>query len=48
MADKSPHDAHHPKKSGKALKVKREQRKQKQQSTAQLEQLLHPRKQPRA
>ena len=48
MADKSPHDAHTPKKSGKALKEKRAARKEKQQTTDAVERLLHPRKAPRS
>jgi hypothetical protein len=48
MADKSPHDTHSAKKSGKALKAKRNERKEKQQTTAAVERLLHPRKAPRS
>ena len=48
MADKSPHDAHSAKKSGKSLKAKRTERNEKKQSTAAVEQLLHPRKAPRS
>jgi len=44
MADKSPHDNHHTKKSGKSIKAKRTERKEKQQTTAQMERLMHPRK----
>jgi hypothetical protein len=45
MADKSPHDVHSAKKSGKALKAKRNERKEKQETSAQIERLMHPRKQ---
>jgi hypothetical protein len=45
MADKSPHVQHSAKKSGKALKAKRNERKEKEQSAAQMERLMHPRKQ---
>lgn len=44
MADKSPHDIHSAKKSGKSIKVKRSERKEKQETTAAVERLLHPRK----
>ena len=44
MADKSPHDTHTVKKSGKAIKAKRLERKEKQQTTAAMERLMHPRK----
>ena len=44
MADKSPHATHSAKKSGKAIKVKRAEHKEKARTAAQLEQLLHPRK----
>ncbi len=44
MADKSPHMTHSAKKSGKALKAKRTERKEKARTTAQMEQLMHPRK----
>jgi hypothetical protein len=44
MADKSPHQTHSPRKSGKALKAKRSERKEKQQTTAQMERLMHPKK----
>jgi hypothetical protein len=43
MSDKSPHDRHSAKKSGKALKVKRVERREKQQAEALVQQLLHPR-----
>ncbi|MCU1668430.1 MAG: hypothetical protein JWP40_1357 [Blastococcus sp.] len=45
MADKSPHVTHSAKKSGKALKVKRAERKEKADTTAQMDRLMHPRKQ---
>ena len=45
MADKSPHATHSAKKSGKALKAKRTERKAKEQTAAQMERLMHPRKQ---
>jgi hypothetical protein len=44
MANKSPHDAHSAKKSGKSIKAKRAEHKEKQQTTTAVEQLLHPRK----
>ena len=44
MADKSPHMTHSAKKSGKAIKAKRTERKEKAQTTAQMQQLMHPRK----
>jgi hypothetical protein len=44
MADKSPHDAHSSKKTGKSIKTKRLERKEKQQTTDAVERLLHPRK----
>jgi hypothetical protein len=44
MTDKSPHDNHSAKKSGKALKAKRTERREKQNATAQMQQLMHPRK----
>ena len=48
MADKSPHAVHSAKKSGKALKAKRTERKEKQQTTAAVERLMHPPKPSRA
>jgi hypothetical protein len=42
MADKSPHVTHSAKKTGKDLKAKRHERKEKAQSTAQMERLMHP------
>ena len=47
MTDKSPHATHSAKKSGKSLKEKRSERKEKQQAAAQMERLLHPREAPR-
>ena len=44
MADKSPHEVHSPKKSGKALKAKRNERKEKQETATQMDRLMHPRK----
>ncbi len=44
MPDKSPHDAHSAKKSGKAVKEKRAERKEKQRETAAMERLMHPRR----
>jgi hypothetical protein len=46
MADKSPRHTLS-KKSGKSLKEKRSERKEKQQSAAQMERLMHPREAPR-
>jgi hypothetical protein len=48
MADKSPHDTHSAKKSGKSIKAKRTERKEKHDSAAQMQQLMHPRKAPRS
>ena len=48
MADKSPHDAHAAKKSGKALKEKRAARRQKQEAHTAVENLLHPHPAPRS
>jgi hypothetical protein len=45
MTDKSPHETHSAKKSGKALKAKRTERKEKQDAAAQMQRLMHPRKQ---
>ena len=42
MADKSPHDDHAAKKSGKAVKVKRSERKEKQRAATEMERLMHP------
>jgi hypothetical protein len=43
MPDKSPHDNHSTKKSGKAVKVKRSERKDKQRAATEMERLMHPR-----
>ncbi len=45
MTDKSPHGTHSAKTSGKALKAKRTERKEKQNAAAQMQRLMHPRKQ---
>ena len=45
MTDKSPHETHSAKKSGKALKAKRTERKEKQDVAAQMQRLMHPRNQ---
>ncbi|MGY1739623.1 MULTISPECIES: hypothetical protein [unclassified Blastococcus] len=42
MADKSPHDNHSTKKSGKAVKAKRSERKDKQRAATEMERLMHP------
>lgn len=44
MADKSPHVTHSAKKAGKDLKAKRHERKEKAQSVAAMERLMHPKK----
>jgi hypothetical protein len=44
MTDKSPHETHSAKKSGKELKAKRTERKQKQRAAGEMQQLMHPRK----
>ena len=44
MSDKSPHDDHSPKKSGKAVKAKRSERKDKQRAATEMERLMHPRR----
>ena len=44
MSDKSPHDNHSAKKSGKAVKVKRSERKEKQRAATEMERLMHPRR----
>jgi hypothetical protein len=44
MADKSPHDTHATKTSGKAVKAKRSDRKAEQRATTEMERLMHPRK----
>ncbi len=42
MADKSPHDDHSTKKSGKSVKTKRSERKEKQRAATEMERLMHP------
>jgi len=44
MSDKSPHDNHSTKQSGKAVKAKRSERKEKQRATTEMERLMHPRR----
>jgi hypothetical protein len=44
MPDKSPHDNHSPKKSGKAVKAKRSERKVEQRAATEMDRLMHPRK----
>jgi hypothetical protein len=44
VSDKSPHDNHSAKKSGKAVKVKRSERKEKQRAATEMERLMHPRR----
>ncbi|SDX66927.1 hypothetical protein SAMN05660209_01029 [Geodermatophilus africanus] len=44
MANKSPHDNHSAKTSGKAVKVKRNERKEKQRAATEMERLMHPRR----
>ena len=44
MADKSPHDDHSTKKSGKAVKAKRSERKEEQRAATEMDRLMHPRK----
>jgi hypothetical protein len=44
MPDKSPHDNHSAKKSGKAVKVKRSEHKEKQRAATEMERLMHPRR----
>ena len=44
MADKSPHDNHSAKRSGKAVKVKRGERKEKQRAATEVDRLMHPRR----
>jgi hypothetical protein len=44
MADKSPHDSHHAKKSPKALKTKRQERKTKAETASAVNRLMHPKK----
>jgi hypothetical protein len=44
MSDKSPHDNHSPKKSGKAVKAKRSERKDEQRAATEMDRLMHPRR----
>jgi hypothetical protein len=44
MADKSPHEDHATKKSGKAIKAKCGERKEKQRAATEMERLMHPRR----
>jgi hypothetical protein len=44
MADKSPHDNHSKKKSGKAVKARRSERKEEQRAATEMERLMHPRR----
>jgi hypothetical protein len=44
MANKSPHDNHSAKTSGKAVKAKRGERKEKQRAATEMERLMHPRR----
>jgi hypothetical protein len=44
MPDKSPHDNHSSKHSGKAVKAKRSERKEKQRAATEMERLMHPRR----
>jgi hypothetical protein len=44
MADKSPHEDHASKKSGKAIKAKRSERKENQRAATEMERLMHPRR----
>jgi hypothetical protein len=44
MADKSPHQDHTAKKSGKATKAKRSERKEQQRAATEMERLMHPRR----
>ena len=44
MADKSPRDNHSAKQSGKAVKAKRSERKDKQRAATEMERLMHPRR----
>ena len=46
MADKSPHDNHSAKKSGKAVKAKRSERKVEERAATEMERLMHPRRAP--
>ncbi len=44
MADRSPHEKHSTKKSGKAVKAKRSERKEEQRAATEMERLMHPRR----
>ncbi len=44
MADKSPHDNHSAKRSGKAVKAKRSERKEEQRAATEMGRLMHPRR----
>jgi hypothetical protein len=44
VTDKSPHDKHSTKQSGKAVKAKRSERKEKQRAATEMERLIHPRR----
>ena len=47
MTDKSPHQAHSAKKSGKEIKAKRTERKEKQRAAGEMQQLMHPKQEGR-
>jgi hypothetical protein len=47
MTDKSPHQTHSAKKSGKELKAKRTERKEKQRAAGEMQQLMHPKREGR-
>ena len=44
MADKSPHANHSAKKSAKAVKAKRSERKDEQRAATEMDRLMHPRR----
>ena len=44
MPDKSPHDHHSAKTSGKAVKAKRSERKDAQRAATEMDRLMHPRR----
>jgi hypothetical protein len=44
MSDKSPHDNHSAKKSGKAVKAKRSECKQEHRAATEMDRLMHPRR----
>ena len=44
MPDKSPHDNHSPKKSGKAVKAKRSERKEEQRAATEMDRQMHSRR----